>query len=313
MARGILLALLDPVDLSDHRIPMATDFASARKILLAVLLANLGVAAAKIFWGGAARSLSMQADGLHSLLDAASSAIGWIGLFLAARPLDDTYPYGRGKYETFASLCISVLLFFTGFEIVQHAVARLQSGVTPEITSASFIVMLVTMAVNGVISRWEKVQGQRYKSEVLVNDGRHTESDLLASFSVMVSLVASFAGYPAVDLIVGLVIAGIIGKVGWQVLIESFRVLVDASRIDPDQISPVVMQIDGVLACHKVRTRGNMGQVYVDLHIHVAPEMSIAVAHILAHRAEAAVMQSFSDVAEVAVHLEPHLPHLEND
>ena len=292
---------------------MASNFAAARKILLVVLFANLAVAAAKIFWGAAARSLSMQADGVHSLLDAAASAVAWIGLFLAARPPDDGYPYGRGKYETFASFCISVFLFFSCFEIVKHAAARFQSGVTPEITAASFVVMFLTMAVNGAVSRWEKVQGQRFKSEVLINDGLHTQSDLLASFSVMVGLVASRAGYPMVDLVVGLVIAAIIGKVGWRILSESSRVLADSSRIDPALIKSVVMQIDGVLACHKVRTRGNMGQVYVDLHIHVPPEMSIAAAHIIAHQAEAAVMQAFSEVTEVIVHLEPHLPELEND
>ena len=292
---------------------MAPNFASARKILLVVLFANLAVAAAKIFWGNAAHSLSMQADGVHSLLDAAASAVAWIGLFLAARPPDDAYPYGRWKYETFASFCISVFLFLSCFEIVKHAFVRFQTGATPDITHASFIVMLLTMAVNGVVSRWERVEGQRYKSEVLVNDGLHTQSDLLASFSVIVGLGAGWAGYPMVDPVVALVIAAIIGKVGWQILAESSRVLADSSRIDPARIKPIVLQIDGVLACHNVRTRGNIGQVYVDLHIHVPPEMSIAAAHIVAHQAEAAVMQSFSEVAEVVVHLEPHLPELEND
>ena len=291
---------------------MAPNFAAARKILLVVLFANLAVAAAKIFWGRAAQSLSMQADGVHSLLDAAASAVAWIGLFLAARPADDGYPYGRGKYETFASFCISVFLFFSCFEIVKHAVVRFQNGVTPEITAASFAVMFMTMAVNGAVSRWEKAKGERYKSEVLINDGLHTQSDLLASFSVMVSLVAGWAGYP-VDMVVGLVIAAIIGRVGWRILSESSRVLADSARIDAARIKPIVMQIDGVLACHKIRTRGNMGQVYVDLHLHVPPEMSIAAAHVIAHRAEAAVMQSFSEVSEVVVHLEPHLPELEND
>ena len=292
---------------------MALNLVSARNVLLVVLFANLTVAAAKIFWGHAARSLSMQADGVHSLLDAAASAVAWIGLFLAARPPDDGYPYGRGKYETFASFCISVFLFFSCFEIVKHAVIRFQNGVTPEITATSFVVMLMTMAVNGAVSRWEKIQGKRYKSEALINDGLHTQSDLLASFSVMVSLVASRAGYPGVDLVVGLVIAAIIGKVGWRILSESSRVLADSSRIDPAQIKPVAMQIDGVLACHKVRTRGNLGQVYVDLHIHVPPEMSISAAHIVAHRVESAVIQTFPEVSDVVVHLEPHLPELEND
>ena len=284
-----------------------------KRILLTVFFCNLTTASLKTIGGGMAQSISMQADGMHDFLDAASSLVAFIALFLATRPPDDSHPYGRGKYETFASFCISVFLFLGGFHILKESFIRFQSGVTPHVTPMSFIIMLVGMVVNFAVSRWEIDTGRRYRSEVLVADGRHTQSDLWSAMSVIVSLAAGKAGYPVIDPIVGLVIAVIIGRAGASILMESSRVLTDASRIPPREIESVVMAVDGVRACHKVRTRGNFGQVYVDLHIHVPPEMTMEAAHLLVHRIEATLIQTFPEITEVVVHTEPDLPNLEND
>jgi cation diffusion facilitator family transporter len=185
--------------------------------------------------------------------------------------------------------------------------------VVPEITAASFIIMLGTVIMNLVLSRWEKRQGTRLKSEVLIADSFHTRSDVFASISVIASLAGSWADYSFVDPLVGVIIAVIIGKVGGQILMESSKVLTDYSRIHPGEIHELVMKINGVEECHAVRTRGSMSHIYVDLHIHVAPQMTLEKAHIVAHKVEAEIMKKFSDVLEVVVHLEPHIPQLEND
>lgn len=284
-----------------------------KKILLITLGLNLLTALAKSLWGYASHSISMQADGFHSFLDAASNVIGLIGIYFASRPPDDTHPYGHRKFETFASFCISVFLFLGCFEILKSSYTRFLDGTTPEVTATSFVIMLLTMALNLIISRWEKRQGDFLKSEILIADSFHTKSDVFSSFSVIASLAAGWAGYPVLDPIVGIVIAFIIGKVGMQILMESSKVLTDYSRIHPQTIHDLVMRIDGIEECHAVRTRGGMNHIYVDLHIHVHPHMHLEKAHILAHRVEAEIMKEFTDVIEVVVHLEPHLPQLEND
>lgn len=284
-----------------------------KKILIVILGLNLATALAKSIWGHWTDSISMQADGFHSFLDSASNVIGLVGVWFASRPPDDTHPYGHRKFETFASFCISVFLFLGCFEILKSSYTRFQDGITPEVTATSFAIMILTIGMNIWISRWERRKGDLLKSEVLIADSLHTKSDVFASLSVMVSLAAGWAGYSILDPIVAVVIAFIIGKVGMQILMESSKVLTDYSRIHPREIHSLVMQIDGIEECHAVRTRGSMNHIYVDLHIHVHPQMHMEKAHVLAHRVEAEIMKKFSDVIEVVVHLEPHLPELEND
>lgn len=255
----------------------------------------------------------MQADGIHSFLDATSNITGLIGLWFAAHPPDEEHPYGHQKFETFAAFCISVFLFLGCYSVLKSSYGRLQDGVAVDVTNTSFVIMLVTLVMNLFITAWEKRAGERLRSEILLADSAHTKSDIYVSLSVIGSLIAGKIGYPALDPLIAVVIAGIIGKVGWEILLESSKVLTDVSRIDAKEIIDLVVQMPEVEACHAVRTRGSMNHVHVDLHIHVVPEMSVEAAHEVGHLVEEKIMDTFSEVAEVIVHLEPHIPGLKND
>ncbi len=255
----------------------------------------------------------MQADGIHSFLDATSNVTGLIGVWFASHPPDKEHPYGHQKFETFAAFCISVFLFLGCFNVLKASYTRFQDGATVEVTSTSFTIMIITLVINVFITRYERREGTRLKSEVLLADSAHTQSDIYVSLSVIGSLIAGKLGYPKLDPVIAVLIAGFIGKVGWEILLESSKVLTDVSRIEPRKIIEIVMALPEVEACHAVRTRGSMNHVHVDLHIHVIPDMSIEAAHEVAHVVEDKIMENFSEVAEVIVHLEPHIPGLKND
>ena len=129
--------------------PVSERMRSIRRVLWVILVLNLAVAAAKYVYGLMSGSASMQADGIHSVFDSAGNVVGLVGIALAARPADDSHPYGHAKFETYASLVIGVLLLLAAFEVGSSAVGKLVSGVyTAEVTPVSFIVMVGTLAVN---------------------------------------------------------------------------------------------------------------------------------------------------------------------
>ncbi len=283
------------------------------KVLLVALCINLVGWGLKFLWGHWTHSISMQADALHSLLDALSSVLGFVGVFMAAQPPDANHPYGHSKFETMAAIGVAVFIFIGCFEIVGQSITRFQNGTTPDITPTAFMIMLASMTASGLLSRWEARMGSGLSSDVLMADALHTRSDLYASLAVMISFIAGTLGYPIIDPIAGLAIAGVIGYAGVRIVIDNTKILTDTSQIDPNAVEAFVMTIDGVLACHAVRTHGSRNQIYMDMHLHVAPEMKMEMAHKLAHQVEAEIKNQFKTVTEVAVHLEPHLPNLEND
>ena len=277
-----------------------------RRVLWLVLFLNLLVAAAKLLYGQMTHSLSMWADGYHSLFDGTSNIIGLIGCWLASVPPDENHPYGHRKFETFALFGISVLLFITCFEVLKGSFNRYSLQVVPDVTPISFSIMIVTMAINYGVMKWERKRGKGLKSDILMADSMHTRSDLFTSTSVIISLLAVSIGLPLLDPIIAVIIAVFIGKTGLEILHEVSSALSDSSRIDPRLIREIAMRVPQVQDCHGIRTRGGMNNVYVDFHIDVPSEMTAEEAHDLVHRVEDLIKKEVNEVVDVAIHVEPH-------
>lgn len=276
-----------------------------QRILWVILALNLGVALAKVAFGYIAQSLSMTADGYHSMSDGLSNLIGLIGVWIASRPADKEHPYGHKKFETFTTVGIAALLLFVCFEVLSGIWGRIQNPVVPEASFSSFAVMIITLVINIAVYSYEVWQGRKLGSDFLVSDAYHTRSDILVSLSVIGSLVGVRLGLPWVDAVLGVVIAVLIAASAWEIIRNSSQVLCDAAVLPAEQVVPLVVDVPGVEDCHMVRSRGRADAVYIDLHVHVRPEMTVSEAHELAHEVEGRLKGKLTGVVDVLVHVEP--------
>lgn len=284
------------------------EYRQIRRILLFVLVLNLAVALAKLATGLMIGSVSMQADGLHSLVDASSNLVGLAGVWLAARPADANHPYGHGKYETLASIAIGALLLYTVVEILSSAVSRLLSGDQPEVSALSVGIMLVTIAINIGVATWERRAGKRLGSAVLIADSTQTRTDIYVSLAVLASLAAVWAGYPQLDAVVGIGVAALVAHAAWQVLRQASAVLSDQAALPESELEAVVRAVPGVLGTHRIWTRGHEREMYVDLDIRVDADLTVEQGHQVAHTVRDQVQQRWPHVRHIMVHVEPVVP-----
>jgi cation diffusion facilitator family transporter len=282
----------------------AVRFRRIKQVLWQILGANLLVAAAKIVVGLATGSISMVADGFHSTMDGSSNVLGLVGLAIASRPPDQDHPYGHQKFETFATLGIGLLLLLAGWNIFTSAVSRLTVGGAPEVTGVSFAVMLVTMLVNWLVTRYEHRWGDELRSPILLADAAHTRSDIFVSLSVLAGLIAVKLGWPWIDAAVALVIVVVIGHTGWQIIRSASRVLSDTAVVDPATVAKIARSVEGVKSTHKIRSRGTDQAIYLDLHIQVDGSMAVEEAHRLGHLVQARLIEELG-ITDVVVHVEP--------
>ena len=275
-----------------------------KRVLWQILGVNLLVALAKIAVGMFTGSISMIADGFHSTLDGSSNVIGLIGLSIAARPPDEDHPYGHQKYETFATLSIGLLLLLASWNVLKSAITRLIEGGAPEVTILSFAVMIVTLGINWLITRYESKKGREFKSTILMADAAHTKSDIFVSLSVLVGLTAVKAGWLWVDAAAALLIMGFIAHTGWQIIRRASNILADSAVVDTQAVEQIALSVDGVLSCHKIRSRGADGATYLDLHIQVDGQMSLEAGHELGHVVQDRLKEQLG-ISDVIVHVEP--------
>ena len=278
--------------------------AAVKRVLAAVLVLNLLVAGAKLVVGALIHSISMVADGFHSLTDSASNIVGLIGIAWAAAPPDEDHPYGHWKYETFAALLIGGLLAMTAWEVLRSCLVRLTSGGSPEVEPLAFVVMGVTMLINIVVATYEHRKGRELGSDLLRADAAHTRSDVFVSLAVIASLVAAHFGYPQVDVVAALLITFMIARAALQILSRSAKRLTDVAAVPSERVREVALAVPGVLSVHKIRSRSGPAGAHADLHIQVAPDLRLDDAHEIGHRVVDRLHEELG-LEDVVTHVEP--------
>jgi cation diffusion facilitator family transporter len=278
-----------------------------RRVLVIELAYNLLLGLAKLGVGLFTGSLAVQADALHSGIDALNNLVGFVAIAYAAAPPDREHPYGHGKAETLAAFAVAGLICLTGFELARAAIVRLVAGGTlvPITDPLVPVVMLITLVANVAVSEYERRRGEELGSPFLLTDAAHTRSDILVTTAVLASWVSAKLGYASADAWASLLIVMVIGRIGYRAFARTVPILIDAVRIPPERIRAVILEIPGILDCDRLRTRGEGTGAFVECRILVEhPEDGIA-AHELTEELERRLNRRFQIPREnVTVHVE---------
>jgi cation diffusion facilitator family transporter len=229
-----------------------------------------------------------------------------MSVWIASKPPDKDHPYGHQKFEVLGAMGTAVFMGVACMEILSDALRNLRTpGALPHPNVLSFLVMGLTMGINGWTSWYESRKGRKLQSPLLKADSAHNASDLLSSASVLGALAGAVIGWGWVDLAAALLVVAVVGKAAWDIVNQAQQALADHIMVDPTRVARVVKSVPGILSCSKVRSRGMPGNVFVDLHIQVSPRLTNLKAHRLTHRVMETVKEAVPGVREVFVHTEP--------
>ncbi|MFO7320438.1 MAG: cation diffusion facilitator family transporter [Chloroflexota bacterium] len=280
-----------------------------RRVLIITLVLNLTVAIGKIIVGSISGVLAISADGVHSLIDSASNVVGLVAVHIADKPPDEEHPYGHRRFETIAALFIGALLLLTAWEIVTGAVERLREGSTPDISPWTLGVLVVTLLVNLFVSRYERREGRRLQSELLLADAANTGADVFVTLSVLgTTLLIALFGWAWIDPLAALVIVGLIARAGWQVIRRTGSVLVDTAPFKAGELAALVREVPGVIEVNRVRSRGTPDAAHVDIDVRVARESTAERSAAIADSIRKRVREHYGGVDDVVVRFVPVAP-----
>jgi cation diffusion facilitator family transporter len=298
--------LQSPERHSPERESLQTRNAGVRRVLWLTLGLNLLVAVLKLIYGSLTHTLSLRADGFHSLTDGSNNVLGLLGMWWAARPPDSKHPYGHEKVEVLAASAIGASLLLVAWNVVSGAIERLQHGAhAPELNLETWAVMLLTLGINLGVARYEARRARALGSTFLASDAAHTLSDVLVTLGVVATVALIQLGYGWIDPYASCVIAVFILVTGVQVVGRNLDYLMDAAQVDEAKIRDIVCLVPGIASAHKIRTRGTPGAIRIDLHIQIAPHLDVRQAHEVTHWAIDALKHQLEGVRDVVVHTEP--------
>jgi len=272
---------------------------------------SAGLAAAKIVVGLHANSTAVVSDGLESAGDVLTSGLVLVGLVVAAKPPDAQHPYGHGRLETLSALVVGMILVATGSLI---AFRSMQRAWEPQHAPAAYAVwpLFASIAVKSAMSLAKWRLGRKIGSASLTADAWHDTVDILSGLTALIAVAITLydpVRLAPADHIGGSVIGLIVILVGLRVVRDTTLQLMDTMP-DPEALQSIReagLAVPGVLGIEKCYARKTGLKWHVDLHLDVNPAMSVYESHKIATEVRARIREKLDWVADVLVHVEPHM------
>ena len=279
---------------------------AVKRVLLIALAVNVSMTLLKLVIGLLTGSLAVLADAMHSATDGLSSLLGLITNGLSDPKPDRDHPYGHDKYEGLGALAIAGFILFTAFEILKTSLERIAAGLPPlRLDGQDLLLLLIVLGCNLLLAGYERSEGRRLGSQLLLADAKHTTSDIWTTVVVLIGLAGVLTlGINWLDVAMAVPLCVLLVRACWQVLKSNLPWLVDQIAIAPEAIHEVAMAVPGVLNVHDIASRGVLGQrVFIELHM-VVDANDLPTAHRITELVEEHLEARFGPV-RCTIHLEP--------
>ncbi len=251
---------------------------------------------------------SVFADGVHSFSDLVSDAILVVFVRISARPRSRNRPFGYRKWETLATLMITVLLMCMAVLMVwgsltRHGAPEHHLGFWP------LLATVISIVAKEALYRYTAAEGRRVRSPAMVANAWHHRSDALSSVVVLFCLLLGMAfGHAGLwDKIGVSLVAVMIIKAAWEIGHSAFGDLLDYAP-KPEIMNKIEELADAdpdVRLVRDVRVRTVSESYHVLLCIEVDGGMTVAEGHAVAERVEKAIKDGMPGTFSVIVHVEP--------
>ena len=284
------------------------------RVTLVGFVVNLVLSFAKLAAGIVGRSGAMIADAVHSFSDLATDVVVIAFVRISSKPRDDGHDYGHGKYETLATIIISLALGVVGAGILVNSIRDIRvvvdGGLLPRPGLIALAAAVLSIVAKEILYRYTVREGRAVDSPSVVANAWHHRSDALSSLGTLVGIAcAYFLGqkWRIADPIAALVVAVFIFKVAFDLIRTGLDELLECSL--PADVEQEILQIvaadPGVRGPHNLRTRRIGASIAIEVHVRMDGAMTVAQSHALTVDIEHRLRARFGEGTMIAIHVEP--------
>lgn len=275
---------------------------------------NAALTAFKIVAGIIGHSAAMVADGVHSLSDLLSDVVVLVFVRISGKGRDKNHDYGHGKFETFATLIISLMLLVVGANLMSSGIASIKKILGGESVEAPGMIALwaalLSIVSKEILYRYTAVQGRKLDSPMMVANAWHHRSDALSSVGSLLGIGGAILlgdKFVILDPLAGCVISIFIIVMAVRMSIPAIKELLDVSLPDEmeDEIERTAKGVPGVVDLHELKTRREGPGIVLEGHLVLHSDISLEQAHSISKQVERALRGRFGGSTQISLHLEP--------
>jgi len=278
-----------------------------RRAAWASVSVSLFLVGIKAFAYFASHSVAMLASLADSALDLFTSSINLIAIRQALTPADAEHRFGHGKAEPLAGLAQGAFITASALFLVIQAVNRILAPEPIEHSIAALVVMCVAIACAIGLILYERQVVAKTGSLAVEADQTHYFGDLVTNIGVVLALLlSSFLGWTLADPLIAIAVSGVMLWTALGVGRQSFNQLMDRELPDEERarICRIAQSHRAVKNVHDLKTRMAGLSTFIQLHLALDPEISLAQAHVISDAVERALLDAYPG-AEVIIHQDP--------
>ncbi len=289
-----------------------------KNVALISVISNITLVVSKLVIGLLIGSVSIISEAIHSGVDLLAAIIAYISVRKSSKPADEEHPFGHGKIENISGTVEGLLIFLAGGWIIYEAALKLTHPEPIHAAPLGIAVMLMSAVMNLAVSHQLFKVGRETDSIALQADGWHLRTDVYTSAGIMIGLTGIALSriylpqYPLswIDPVCALAVAALIMKTAYRLTVEAARDLLDANLPNEDRWIRKFLESHKpvVHGYHNLRTRKSGSTRFIDFHIQVDPDMTVAVSHSFAQELSGTIKEHF-DNSTVTIHIEPCTGH----
>ncbi len=281
-----------------------------RPIFLNIFLLTITVSLfiLKLIFSIITNSLALQADAVDNLTDMVMILAALIGIIYSRKKPNAKFPYGYYKIENIISLIISILIFYTAYNIISQSIKDILDFITGFsktiiISSSVFIFLLVSFIVSLFLSLYLKIVRKKTKSPIIETEAREKLYDNLISFSVLIGFIGAIFNFFLIDSIIGLFIALFIIKGGYEIFLNSTKILLDAV-IDFDkrtELNNLIKAFPKVKKIESLELRVYGRYIFLEIVIALNKDLSVLQVQTLNNIISISIKEKFPQIFKVNI------------
>ncbi len=270
----------------------------------------------KLIVGVLIGSVSVLSEAIHSGIDLIAALIAFFAVRIAGRAADEEHPFGHTKVENISAAIEALLIFAAAIWIIYEAVQKLIHPRPLETVGWGIGIMLVSTIANFIVSQRLFKVGRETDSAALIADGWHLRTDVYTSAGVMAGLGIIWLGarlFPVVNLnwidpVAAIAVAGLIIHAAYDLTRRAVQDLVDQS-IPVEEKEWMENYLSSlyptVRSFHRLRTRKAGATRFINLHLALNSNLTVAESHSIGDKIVADFKSHFPHDVDVIVHIEP--------
>ncbi len=274
---------------------------------------NASLVALKLGVGLWIGSVAVLSEAIHSGIDLLAAGIALYAVRMADTPPDHDHPYGHGKVESISGTVEALLILLAGLWIMFEAAKAILHPAQGEGVGPGVAVMGLSALVNLFVSRHLLKVAKAHDSIALEADAHHLTVDVYASLAVFAGLgLVALTGQRLLDPLVALGVGLLILYTAYDITRRAFAPLLDTTLPETEvaEIERCLRADPRVRGYHHLRTRKAGSVRFVDFHLLLDDDLTLAESHRISHEVKDLILVPLPG-AVVEIHVEPYEEELE--